>query len=85
MENVINFQVKNRYFLWLLLKVEVLKIKKKQASLSKAAEVALLEDIQGRKHGDALYFWVRMDKDPRNPMQQDFWTFCDAINAGNCK
>lgn len=57
----------------------------KKASLSKAAEVALLEDIQGRKHGDALYFWVRMDKDPRNPMQQDFWTFCDAINAGNCK
>ncbi|CAH1420920.1 unnamed protein product [Lactuca virosa] len=54
-------------------------------SLSKAAEVALLEDIQGRRHGDALYFWVRMDKDPRNPMQQDFWTFCDAINAGNCK
>ncbi|KAJ9563366.1 hypothetical protein OSB04_008526 [Centaurea solstitialis] len=58
---------------------------KKQASLSKAAEVALLDDIQARRHGDALYFWVRMDKDPRNPMQQDFWTFCDAINAGNCK
>ncbi|KAL4586124.1 hypothetical protein LXL04_010755 [Taraxacum kok-saghyz] len=57
----------------------------KKASLSKAAEVALLEDIQARKHGDALYFWVRMDKDPRNPLQQDFWTFCDAINAGNCK
>ncbi|XP_076956927.1 uncharacterized protein LOC143632247 [Bidens hawaiensis] len=57
----------------------------KKASLSKAAEVALLNDIQARRHGDALYFWVRMDKDPRNPMQQDFWTFCDAINAGNCK
>lgn len=26
-----------------------------------------------------------MDKDPRNPIQQDFWSFCDAINAGNCK
>ncbi|KAI3719500.1 hypothetical protein L6452_20400 [Arctium lappa] len=57
----------------------------KKASLSKAAEVALLDDIQAHRHGDALYFWVRMDKDPRNPMQQDFWTFCDAINAGNCK
>nr|GEX24543.1 putative glycosyl transferase family 1 protein [Tanacetum cinerariifolium] len=57
----------------------------KKASLSKTAEVALLNDIQARRHGDALYFWVRMDKDPRNPMQQDFWTFCDAINAGNCK
>ncbi|KAI7740114.1 hypothetical protein M8C21_010332 [Ambrosia artemisiifolia] len=42
-------------------------------------------DIQARRHGDALYFWVRMDKDPRNPMQHDFWTFCDAINAGNCR
>ncbi|XP_024988831.1 uncharacterized protein LOC112523447 [Cynara cardunculus var. scolymus] len=57
----------------------------KKASLSKAAEVALLDNIQARRHGDALYFWVRMDKDPRNPMQQDIWTFCDAINAGNCK
>ncbi|PWA81348.1 glycosyl transferase, family 1 [Artemisia annua] len=57
----------------------------KKASLSRTAEVALLDDIQARRHGDALYFWVRMDKDPRNPMQQDFWTFCDAINAGNCK
>ncbi|KVH97278.1 Glycosyl transferase, family 1 [Cynara cardunculus var. scolymus] len=56
-----------------------------RASLSKAAEVALLDNIQARRHGDALYFWVRMDKDPRNPMQQDIWTFCDAINAGNCK
>ncbi|KAK1425246.1 hypothetical protein QVD17_20594 [Tagetes erecta] len=57
----------------------------KKASLSKAAEVALLDDIQARRHGDTLYFWVRMDKDPRNPMQKDFWTFCDSINAGNCK
>ncbi|KAK0580736.1 hypothetical protein LWI29_005685 [Acer saccharum] len=23
--------------------------------------------------------------DSRNPLKQDFWTFCDAINAGNCK
>ncbi|XP_071735917.1 uncharacterized protein [Rutidosis leptorrhynchoides] len=57
----------------------------KKASLSKTAEAALLDDIQSHRHGDALYFWVRMDKDPRNPMQQDFWTFCDAINAGNCR
>ncbi|MFS8027277.1 putative glycosyl transferase, family 1 [Helianthus anomalus] len=57
----------------------------KEASLSKTAEAALLDDIQAHRHGDALYFWVRMDKDPRNPMQQDFWTFCDSINAGNCK
>lgn len=58
----------------------------RKASLSKTAEVALLDDIQTRRHGDSLYFWVRMDKDPRNPLQQnDFWSFCDAVNAGNCK
>lgn len=57
----------------------------KQESLSENAEVALLEDIEAQKHGDAVYFWVRMDKDPRNPTLQDFWSFCDSINAGNCK
>ncbi|KAK9279941.1 hypothetical protein L1049_013625 [Liquidambar formosana] len=57
----------------------------RKASLSKIAENALLDTIQARRHGDTLYFWVRMDMDPRNPSQQDFWEFCDAINAGNCK
>ncbi|CBI40456.3 unnamed protein product, partial [Vitis vinifera] len=57
----------------------------RNASLSKIAETALLNAIQARKHGDTLYFWVRMDMDPRNPSQLDFWSFCDAINAGNCK
>ncbi|XP_010522929.1 PREDICTED: uncharacterized protein LOC104801379 [Tarenaya hassleriana] len=57
----------------------------RKASLSKTAEDAILHAIQARKHGDALYFWVRMDKDPRNPLQKPFWSFCDAINAGNCR
>ncbi|KAF8413260.1 hypothetical protein HHK36_001236 [Tetracentron sinense] len=57
----------------------------RKVSLSKVSESALLDAIQARRHGDALYFWVRMDKDPRNPLQQDFWSFCDAINAGNCR
>ncbi|KAI0515831.1 hypothetical protein KFK09_008499 [Dendrobium nobile] len=57
----------------------------RKESLSKKAEKALLESIEAQKHGDALYFWVRMDKDPRNPLQQGFWSFCDAINAGNCR
>ncbi|WOL20505.1 hypothetical protein Cni_G29310 [Canna indica] len=57
----------------------------RKASLSKEAEAKLLEAIQTRRHGDALYFWVRMDKDLRNPRQLDFWDFCDAINAGNCR
>ncbi|KAJ0110733.1 hypothetical protein Patl1_00531 [Pistacia atlantica] len=57
----------------------------KQGSLSGIAENELLNAIQTRRHGDALYFWVRMDMDSRNPLQQDFWSFCDAINAGNCK
>ncbi|OVA16537.1 Glycosyl transferase [Macleaya cordata] len=57
----------------------------RKVSLSKVAENALLNAIEERKHGDTLYFWARMDKDPRNPLQQDFWSFCDAINAGNCR
>ncbi|KAI4355160.1 hypothetical protein L6164_003958 [Bauhinia variegata] len=57
----------------------------RKAYLSRTAENALLDAIQSRRHGDALYFWVRMDMDPRNPLQKDFWSFCDAINAGNCK
>ncbi|XP_031393102.1 uncharacterized protein LOC116204888 isoform X2 [Punica granatum] len=57
----------------------------RKASLSTVAETALLNSIQSKKYGDALYFWVRMDKDQRNPMQQEFWSFCDSVNAGNCK
>ncbi|KAK2995816.1 hypothetical protein RJ640_006155 [Escallonia rubra] len=57
----------------------------RKESLSKTAESAVLDAIQARRHGDTLYFWVRMDMDPRNRLQQDFWSFCDAINAGNCK
>ncbi|GAV75395.1 Glycos_transf_1 domain-containing protein [Cephalotus follicularis] len=57
----------------------------RKESLSRIAEYALIDAIQSRKNGDTLYFWVRMDMDPRNPLQQDFWSFCDAINAGNCK
>ncbi|KAL0339470.1 UNVERIFIED_CONTAM: hypothetical protein Sangu_1469100 [Sesamum angustifolium] len=54
-------------------------------SLSKTAEKSLLDAIEARRHGDTLYFWVRLDTDPRNPSKQDFWSFCDAINAGNCQ
>ncbi|PIA34447.1 hypothetical protein AQUCO_03700009v1 [Aquilegia coerulea] len=57
----------------------------RKASLSKIAESSLLDAIQTKKYGDALYFWVHMDKDPRNHTQQDFWSFCDSINAGNCR
>ncbi|KAL6958627.1 hypothetical protein U1Q18_047422 [Sarracenia purpurea var. burkii] len=57
----------------------------RKESLSKTAETALLDAIQARRHGDTLYFWVRMDTDPRNPLRKDFWSFCDTINAGNCK
>lgn len=53
--------------------------------MSRIAEKALVDAIESRKHGDSLYFWVRMDMDPRNDLQSDFWSFCDAINAGNCK
>lgn len=56
-----------------------------QGGLSAVAETALLSSIQSKKYGDALYFWVRMDSDRRNPKLQGFWSFCDSINAGNCK
>ncbi|KAK4788389.1 hypothetical protein SAY86_019708 [Trapa natans] len=56
-----------------------------KACLSGVAETALVSSIQSKKHGDALYFWIRMDEDHRNPLKQDFWSFCDSINAGNCK
>ncbi|KAL2336096.1 hypothetical protein Fmac_010542 [Flemingia macrophylla] len=57
----------------------------RKASLSRTAENALLDAIQSKRYGDALYFWVCMDTDLRNPLGKDFWSFCDAINAGNCK
>ncbi|KAG8044881.1 hypothetical protein GUJ93_ZPchr0008g13509 [Zizania palustris] len=57
----------------------------RKANLSKNAESAILEAIQTQRHGDAFYFWVRMDQDKRNHANQDFWSFCDAINAGNCR
>lgn len=57
----------------------------RKGSLSKVAQNALLDAIQKRRYGDTLYFWVRMDADPRNPLQLDFWSFCDSINAGNCR
>ncbi|KAG7990513.1 hypothetical protein I3843_02G029600 [Carya illinoinensis] len=57
----------------------------RKETLSRMAENALVDSIQARRHGDALYFWVRLDSDPRNPLRLDFWSFCDAINAGNCK
>ncbi|CAA0830660.1 glycosyl transferase family 1 protein [Striga hermonthica] len=54
-------------------------------SLSKTAERSLLDAIEARRHGDTLYFWARFDMDQRNPLKQEFWSFCDAINAGNCR
>nr|GMC80048.1 Phosphatidyl-myo-inositol mannosyltransferase [Ipomoea batatas] len=57
----------------------------RKESLSKIAETSLLEAIEALRYGDALFFWARMDRDPRNPQRQDFWSFCDAINAGNCQ
>ncbi|KAF5731765.1 hypothetical protein HS088_TW18G00450 [Tripterygium wilfordii] len=57
----------------------------RQASLSRIAEKSLLDSIESGSLGDTLYFWVRMDMDPRNRLRQDFWSFCDVINAGNCK
>ncbi|XP_057873676.2 uncharacterized protein LOC131079678 isoform X2 [Cryptomeria japonica] len=63
-----------------------------KVSLSVSAEKTLTEAIERGKHGDAVYFWARMDRDARIasggaalPWQEGFWPFCDAINAGNCR
>ncbi|XP_020517679.1 uncharacterized protein LOC18425470 isoform X2 [Amborella trichopoda] len=57
----------------------------RKSSLSAIAEGALVGAIEAHRYGDALFFWARMDEDPRNPLQLDFWSFCDSINAGNCR
>ncbi|EYU32192.1 hypothetical protein ABFS82_02G169700 [Erythranthe guttata] len=54
-------------------------------SLSKSGEKSLLDVIESRKHGEALYFWTRLDTDPRYGSGHDFWSFCNHINAGNCQ
>ncbi|KAL7121473.1 hypothetical protein ACP275_02G184300 [Erythranthe tilingii] len=54
-------------------------------TLSKSGEKSLLDAIESRKHGEALYFWTRLDTDPRYVPGRDFWSFCDHINAGNCQ
>lgn len=56
-----------------------------QASLSREAETVLIRAIEEEIHGDSFYFWFAIDNDPRNSEKMDFWTFCDAINAGNCR
>eukprot|EP01018_Ginkgo_biloba_P037807 Gb_27708 [translate_table: standard] len=63
----------------------------RKVSLSKAAEKELTDAVRMGRHGHAVYFWARMDKDTRHGTQgnasqwEDFWSFCDAINAGNCR
>jgi len=48
--------------------------------------------VNNGKDGDAVYFWARHDdhtgSSHRNsPVEQpeDFWTYCDSINAGKCR
>ncbi|KAK6141055.1 hypothetical protein DH2020_025192 [Rehmannia glutinosa] len=52
-------------------------------SLSKTAERSLSDAI-GTKAWGHFVLLGRLDMD-RNPLKQDFWSFCDAINAGNCQ
>ncbi|EPS70431.1 hypothetical protein M569_04330 [Genlisea aurea] len=56
-------------------------------TLSPAAEKSLVNAVETKKHGDALYFWFRLDRDERHHRRggQDFWSFCDAVNSGNCR
>lgn len=64
----------------------------RKVSLSEAGEKALTDTVGTGKHGDAIYFWARLDNDTRAgtgtetfSRQKGFWSYCDAINAGNCR
>eukprot|EP01018_Ginkgo_biloba_P015372 Gb_19079 [translate_table: standard] len=64
----------------------------RKVSLSPAAEKLLIDAVRTGRHGDAFYFWARMDTDtsagtrgPTFSQQEGFWSYCDAINAGNCR
>lgn len=63
----------------------------RKVSLSTVAEKELIDAVRTGSHGNAVYFWARMDKDVghsskrRSLQQEDFWSFCDATNAGNCR
>ncbi|XP_031111693.1 uncharacterized protein LOC116015682 isoform X2 [Ipomoea triloba] len=54
----------------------------RKESLSKTAETSLVNAIEAQRYGDTLFFWAPMDMDLT---KQDFWSFCDAVNAGNCQ
>lgn len=63
----------------------------RKVSLSTVAEKELIDAVRTGRHGNAVYFWARMDKDVGHSskisalQQEDFWSFCDATNAGNCR
>lgn len=64
----------------------------RKVSLSTEAERVLADAVQSGNNGDTFYFWARMDKDTRsgiagkqNQHYNDFWSFCDTINAGKCR
>ncbi|XP_024521432.1 uncharacterized protein LOC9644816 [Selaginella moellendorffii] len=48
-----------------------------RVALSPKAENSLAEAVKVGIHGDAVYFWAGKS--------EDFWTSCDASNAGNCR
>nr|GME17197.1 Phosphatidyl-myo-inositol mannosyltransferase [Ipomoea batatas] len=54
----------------------------RKESLSKTAETSLVNAIEAQRYGDTLFFWAPMDM---GLTKQDFWSFCDAVNAGNCQ
>ncbi|XP_016551080.1 uncharacterized protein LOC107850823 isoform X1 [Capsicum annuum] len=60
----------------------------RKVSLSKKAELALEEIIQGKTKGDVIYYWAHLDVDGGFTGSNDaltFWSMCDILNGGNCR
>eukprot|EP00250_Pteridium_aquilinum_P016552 c23159_g1_i1 orf=709-3948(-) len=58
----------------------------RKVSLSGKAESVLYDAVKGRNSGDIVYFWASLDlHSNQKSRQRDFWSFCDAINNGNCR
>ncbi|KAI5075198.1 hypothetical protein GOP47_0009865 [Adiantum capillus-veneris] len=58
----------------------------RKVSLSSNAELALNNALKGGNNGDTVYFWASTDVHSNEAsLQRDFWSFCDAVNNGNCR
>lgn len=58
----------------------------RKVSLSGKAESVLYDAVKGGNNGDTVYFWASTDSNSNKKLlHQDFWSYCDAVNNGNCR